>query len=58
MTSTMKHSEKSRIYLFLKPWLQEGLLLSKGKIKYSFLIELHKIIKEKKYTHKHSINEV
>ncbi|KAI8438629.1 hypothetical protein MSG28_011061 [Choristoneura fumiferana] len=31
VTSTMKHSEKSRIYLFLKPWLQEGLLLSKGE---------------------------
>lgn len=27
----MKHSEKSMVYKFLKPWLQDGLLLSKSK---------------------------
>ncbi|XP_073967306.1 cytochrome P450 4C1-like [Choristoneura fumiferana] len=31
VTSTMKHSEKSMGYTFLKPWLQEGLLLSKNE---------------------------
>ncbi|XP_063357936.1 uncharacterized protein LOC134647515 [Cydia amplana] len=29
--STMKHSEKSILYHLLKPWLQEGLLLSNGE---------------------------
>ncbi|CAG9796529.1 unnamed protein product [Diatraea saccharalis] len=29
--STMKHSEKSYFYSFLRPWLGDGLLLSGGK---------------------------
>ncbi|XP_053613653.1 cytochrome P450 4C1-like [Plodia interpunctella] len=28
--STMKYNEKSQVYSFLKPWLQDGLLLSHG----------------------------
>nr|CAX94850.1 CYP4M25 protein [Cnaphalocrocis medinalis] len=30
VTSTNKHSDKSIIYKFLKPWLNDGLLVSKG----------------------------
>ncbi|XP_075973822.1 cytochrome P450 4C1-like [Anticarsia gemmatalis] len=30
ITSTIKHNEKSALYVLLSPWLGEGLLLSKG----------------------------
>lgn len=38
VTSSMKHTDKGILYKFLQPWLNDGLLLSKGYFHSSYYL--------------------